>query len=197
MVKKISSNKSLVGDQGGPSAESSEIILETSLQSFFFDQLTEVNKKSLHPLPQETIFYSSTVMDKYSESENYFENVEGRIREKILGLKLLESQSKSRQGQERALNDIGDTALFMCGYFSESTNKKLVDTRYYMNLGKMAYERLHHFKPDYLEIPCFYLNLSRAFCTITLLMGTVAQKLQGDGQEILFFVNSSSALKVS
>jgi len=196
VVKKISP-MGLVSEPDKAGAESSEIILETSLQSFFFDQLTEVNKKSLHPLPQETIFYSSTVMDKYSESENYFETVEGRIREKILGLKLLESQSMNRQSQKRILNDIGDTALFMCGYFSESTNKKLVDTRYYMSLGKMAYERLHYFKPDYLEIPSFYLNLSRAFCTITLLIGTVAQKLQGDGQEILFFVNGPVGLKVS
>ncbi|MEK6625093.1 MAG: hypothetical protein AABY86_09000 [Bdellovibrionota bacterium] len=196
MVKKISP-MGLTGEQDKANAESSEIILETSLQCFFFDQLTEVNKKSLHPLPQETIFYSSTVMDKYSESGNYFENVEGHIREKILGLKFLESQSMSRQNQKRILNDIGDTALFMCGYFSESTNKKLVDSRYYMSMGIMAYERLHHFKPDYLEIPCFYLNLSRSFATITLLIGTVAQKLQGDGQEMIFFVNSPSALKVS
>ncbi len=197
MAKKNSASN-LIVEPDKSKDEASEIILETSLQSFFFDQLTEVNKKSLYPLPQETIFYSSTVMDKYSESENFFENVEGRIREKILGLKLLESQSMSKQGQKRILSDIGDTALFMCGYFSEAINRKLVDSRYYMTLGIMAYQRLDHFKPDYLEVPSFYLNLSRSFSTITLLIGTVAQKLHGtDGMDITFFVNGPSALKVS
>ena len=47
-----------------------------------------LNKKTMNPLSQEAIYYSSRVMDKYSLSNKYFEVQDGRVREKTLGLKL-------------------------------------------------------------------------------------------------------------
>jgi len=179
------------------SIESPEIILETSLQSFFFDQLHELNRKSSRPLSQEAIYYSSTVLDKFSESNNYFETVEGRIREKILGLKLLESQNESKLKQKKILNDIGDTALFMCGYFSKSLNTKIVDSKYYSNLGISAYQRLNHLEPDFMEIPSFYLKLSGSFSAITDLISAVAHKLNKENEDITLMTMNISAIKVS
>lgn len=179
------------------SSESPEIILETSLQSFFFDQLHELNRKSSRPLSQETIYYSSTVLDKFSESNNYFETVEGRIREKILGLKLLESQSESKLKQKKILSDIGDTALFMCGYFSQSLNTKIVDSKYYSNLGISAYQRLNHLEPDFMEVPSFYLKLSGSFSAITDLISAVAHKLNKENSDITFMTLNISTIKVS
>ena len=98
--------------------KNSEITLEPSLQSFFFDELVAVNNKSTNPLPTEAIYYSSNVLDKFGESVNFFELDEGRVREKILGLKLLESGQMIRSQQKKVLKDIGDTALFICGFFS-------------------------------------------------------------------------------
>jgi len=43
----------------------SELILGNSLQGYFFDELTEINQKSNRPLPNETLYYSSLVMDKF------------------------------------------------------------------------------------------------------------------------------------
>lgn len=175
-----------------------DLVLETSLQSFFFDELSRVNEKSSRPLPKETVFYSSLVLDQYGESGNYFETVEGKVREKILGVKLLEACHLPKQKQMRALRDIGDTALFICGFFSDSLNGKIIDTSYYQQIGRSAYRRLNHFVPDVYETPSFFERLSDSFSGVTVLMNLVAEKMTkpDDANEFLIFVGDR-AIKAS
>ena len=96
----------------------SALILESSLQSFFYTELQEINEKLVGPLPRETIFYSSLVMDKFGDAQKYFEVVEGKVRNKTLGVMLLEAAKISGEAKQSKLTDIGDTALLICGYFS-------------------------------------------------------------------------------
>ncbi|PIP90663.1 MAG: hypothetical protein COW01_07420 [Bdellovibrionales bacterium CG12_big_fil_rev_8_21_14_0_65_38_15] len=159
------------------STSGQELILETSLQTFFFDELTQVNQKSSRPLPRETVHYSSIVLDQYGESGKYFETVEGKVRDKVLGLKLLETCHMSRSKQVRALRDIGDTALFLCGFFSDSLNSKIIDTSYYQQVGCSAYRKLNHLVPEFYETPSFYEQLSKSFSGVTMLMNIVAEKM--------------------
>ena len=173
-----------------------QLILEHSLQTFFFDQLQQVNGKSTKPVPGEVIYYSSLVMDKFGESKQYFDFAEGRPKDKILGVKLLETQQKPRTQQKRELKDIGDTALFLCGYFSESLNSKLVDTRYYQELGQIAYDRLNHLVPEAFEVPSFFKMMSRGFGPLTTMMSIVASQFQRQNEsDVLLIVGD--ALKAS
>jgi len=175
-----------------------ELILESSLQAFFFDQLSDFNQKSTSPLPSEEIFYSSLVMDKFGDSSNLYENDEGKVRDKILGTKLLESSQMNKLEQQRVLRDIGDTALFICGYFSESLNRKIVDTKYYQDIGMIAYQRLNSHVPQAYEIPSFFKRLSISFSSITTVMSLVFQQNNFEGPEEMFllFANNKS-LKAS
>lgn len=176
------------------SSSNQDLVLETSLQSFFFDELTRVNQKSSRPLPRETVYYSSLVLDQYGESGKYFETIEGKVREKVLGVKLLESCHLPRAKQVRELRDIGDTALFICGFFSDSLNTKIIDTSYYQQLGRSAYQRLNHLVPDVYEIPSFYEKLSKSFSGVTMLMNIVAEKMTkpDEFEGVLLFVGDRS-----
>lgn len=165
-----------------------QIILETSLQSFFYDQLIEINQKCSRPLPNETIFYSSLVMDQFGESEKYFEIEDGRVRDKILGTKLLESSQKSKGEQKRMLKDVGDTALLICGYFSDSLNPKIVDMSYYQELGQIAYRRLNNFVPEFYNYPEFFSVMSDKFQAMTDLMGLLSKHNQDQGELNSFFL---------
>jgi hypothetical protein len=61
----------------------SEIITVPSLKTFFFESLSKANKNSVCPLPEETLFYSSDVLERYSLSDEFFQ-VEGKkVREKV------------------------------------------------------------------------------------------------------------------
>lgn len=157
-------------------SNSKKIILSTNLRGFFFEGLSELNKKSLCPIPESVIFYSSDVLDKFALSDDYFETSEGKIREKILGMKLLEATQFNRDEQRRVYKEVGDMALLVCGYFSESINKKIVDTQYYSQIGKTAYSHLNNISPQFLDIPHFFGIVSTCFESMATLLSILATK---------------------
>ncbi|MFY7992795.1 MAG: hypothetical protein ACOVP4_05855 [Bacteriovoracaceae bacterium] len=156
------------------SSRPKEIITVPSLQTYFFDVLSDLNKKATCPIPQEIIYYSSDVLNKFALSHEYYDSREGKVREKILGTKLLEATQVSREEQKRIYKDVGDTALFLCGYFAESTQKKLVDANYYSQLGRSAYQNLNGVVPKFFDIPFFYSMLSTSFGPLVSLISKVA-----------------------
>lgn len=163
-----------------------KIILSTNLKGFFFEGLSELNKKSLCPVPESVIFYSSDVLDKFALSDEFFETSDGKVREKILGMKLLEATQLPRDEQKKIYKEVGDMSLMVCGYFSESVNKKIVDTQYYAQLGKMAYSHLNSVTPRFLDIPHFYGIISTCFESLTALITIMASKGKGFEHNLLF-----------
>lgn len=168
-------------------ADGKKIILSTNLKGFFFEGLTELNKKSLCPVPESIIFYSSDVLDKFALTEDFFEVSEGKVREKVLGMKLLEATQYSKEEQKRMYKEVGDMSLMVCGYFSQSVNKKIVDTHYYAQLGKMAYGHLNTVTPSFLDIPSFYNMVSTCFESLTMLMTLLASRERMGVEDNLIF----------
>lgn len=152
------------------------LILSTSLRGFFFEGLNDLNKRSLCPVPDAIIFYTSDVLDKFALSETFFDVNDGRVREKILGIKLLEATQLSREEQKRVYKEVADMSLLTCGYFSESVNKKIVDRSYYSQLGKSAYQHLNSVSPSFMDIPSFYQMFATCFEPMTTLLMLLASK---------------------
>jgi len=167
------------------------LILESSLQVFFYDHLQEFNKKSLSPLRNETIYYSSLVMDHFGESSKFFEQVDGKSREKILGMKYLEAGHLPKEKRKLAMKDIAETSLLVCGFFSDSLNKKIIDTKYYQDLGMMAYASLNALVPNAYDVPSFYKQMANSFSSVTLLMSLVAKKHAADVDQPWLITNLS------
>jgi hypothetical protein len=153
-----------------------KIILSSNLQGYFFENLNELNKKSLCPVPESIIYYSSEVLDKFALSQEFFDYSDGKAKEKILGMKLLEAMQMSRDEQKRTYKEVADMSLMVCGYFSQSTHKKLVDIHYYSQLGKMAYSHLNNCVPSFLDIPSFYAMIATSFESMTTLMTLLASQ---------------------
>src|SRR5687767_5212735 len=42
----------------------------------------------------------------------------------------------------RTLKHVGDTSLYVAGFFAESLNRSLVDVDYYVGIGQAAYQQL-------------------------------------------------------
>lgn len=167
--------------------EPKKIILQTNLKGYFFDGLNSLNKKSLCPVPESIIFYSSDVLDKFALSQDFFDVSEGKVREKILGIKLLEAAQMNREDQRRVYKEVADMSLLVCGYFAESTHKKLVDTNYYAQIGKTAYSHLNSMSPRFLDIPSFYQMVATCFESMTTLMSILAsESRQGFENNLIF-----------
>ena len=64
-----------------------------------------------------------------------------RLTDEPLGLKL--AQQVDDPGQRvRNLKQVGDTSLYVAGFFAESLNRSLVAADYYVSLGQNAYTQL-------------------------------------------------------
>ena len=164
------------------------IITVPDLRSYFFQNLDELNNRSLCPVPQETIFYSSTVLDRLALSASFFDEQDGRVREKILGMKLLEATALEREEQRRVYQEVGDAALMLCGYFAESVNsKRILDASYYQQLGYTAYSRLNSMVPRHMDVPSFFGVLASSFVPLTMLIGMLASRDRFDNDRHLLF----------
>lgn len=147
----------------------------TDLRSFFYEGLTKINKQSLSPVSESLLLYSSDVLQKYAHSYLYFNEENGKVSEKTLGLNILQAESMNKEEKRKIYKDVGDTALVLVGYFPKSINAKLLDKSYYIQIGQMAYKKMDYVYPDYLDIPSFYKKLADCFEGLTHLLHTFSQ----------------------
>ena len=76
--------------------------------------------------------------------------------------------------QRASLKQIGDLALFVSGFFSDSLNRKLVDVDYYASIGGYAYQTLSRFETDTLS-PVF-AELADKFIDFVDVLGEVSER---------------------
>jgi hypothetical protein len=65
-----------------------------------------------------------------------------RADEEPLGVRLVRALQAGGSDQRDGLRRVGDTSLFVSGFFSDSLARGLVDLDYYINLGERAYGSL-------------------------------------------------------
>ena len=68
-----------------------------------------------------------------------------------LALKLARALEAGGFRQRTTLRQIGDTSLFVSGFFSDSLRRKLVDVDYYVSIGGYAYNALSRQETDALS----------------------------------------------
>jgi hypothetical protein len=59
-----------------------------------------------------------------------------------LGVKLLEALGATPRERRERLREVGDTSLFVSGFWSDSFSRRAVDVDYYIDLGGSAYGEL-------------------------------------------------------
>ena len=65
-----------------------------------------------------------------------------------LAVRLAHALEAGAVRQRATLKEIGDVALFVSGFFSDSLNRKLVDVDYYVSIGGRAYNVLSRVETD-------------------------------------------------
>jgi hypothetical protein len=72
-----------------------------------------------------------------------------------LALRLGRALDSAGMQQRASLKEIGDVALFVSGFFSDSLTRKLVDVDYYVSIGGCAYNTLSRVETDETFSPVF------------------------------------------
>lgn len=104
----------------------------TSVEAFFQEVLTGAMDRQKVAASESTEFYLVGLLGEYARA---------RLPDHALSLRLAESQSDAGE-RVRALKEVGDTTLYVAGFFADSLQRKLVGVDYYMDLGQAAYREL-------------------------------------------------------
>ena len=114
-----------------------------------------------------------------------FQNEEdGELFEKPLAVLLKEALESSPGVQLKLLKKLGDTSLYIAGFFQDFFKKKTYPIGYYINMGSSAYQNVSNiFKLEHKD-PSFYLmydDLSNEFENLVDIVSEVAERSQSKG----------------
>jgi hypothetical protein len=107
----------------------------------FFKEQVEAACERQHLRAQPlTSYYVVTLLSEFTHRHNA--SGDGSIGSEALGIKLLRALDSGGMMARLNLKQVGDTSLFISGFFSDSLRRSLVDVDYYVSLGGYAYRSL-------------------------------------------------------
>lgn len=119
------------------------VITSTNVGEYFHHALNSALSNQQIDATADTIHYVVHLLADFSRSERLYENTEHGYGLKPLALIYAEAVYSTNPSERRlALRRLGDVALFICGLFSHSLNRAMVDLDYYVAMGGGAYAEL-------------------------------------------------------
>lgn len=104
-----------------------------SLETFFQDQVEAALREQGLSAGTLTEHYLVHLLAGYARQP---------IDDKPLALRLLDALEAAPRERRLQLREIGDTSLYVSGFWSDSFTRKLVDVDYYIGVGESAYGEL-------------------------------------------------------
>jgi hypothetical protein len=104
-----------------------------TLQSFFWEKLGSALKEHRVDTAVETEHYLVQLLADFATHP---------VDEEPLALKLLAAKEAPPSVRRKQLREVGDTSLFVSGFWSDSFARRIVDVDYYIGMGGSAYGQL-------------------------------------------------------
>jgi hypothetical protein len=142
----------------------------TSLESFFQDVVDRALRAERVETSSLTEHYLVRLLASYSRQP---------IDETPLALKLLGAMEAAPRERRERLREVGDTSLFVSGFWSESFARRVVDVDYYIDMGGSAYGQLAKVGPGWSRDPFgdVYGNLAENFVRFVAVLALVSRWL--------------------
>ncbi|MSP16763.1 MAG: hypothetical protein EXR73_09175 [Myxococcales bacterium] len=110
--------------------------LHRSVSGYFHEVLTEALTAQKVEAGEPTEFYLVNLLTEFTATP--------QLMDEPLSLRLAETTTASPAERRRGLKEIGDTSLYVSGFFADSLARRMVGVEYYMSIGERAYSQLAH-----------------------------------------------------
>jgi hypothetical protein len=110
-----------------------DVTCHASVDEFFREVVTDALEAVKVDATEPTEWYLVGLLGDFAHA---------RIPDEPLALKLVGSQGAEPAARVKTLKEVGDTSLYVAGFFAESLDRRLVDVDYYCGLGQSAYAQL-------------------------------------------------------
>jgi hypothetical protein len=104
-----------------------------SVDGFFYEVLSESLEARRVEATEPAGWYLVSLLGDFTRA---------RLPDTPLALRLAEAHAAPQAERMRGLKEVGDTSLYVAGFFAASLSRKLVDVDYYVGLGRGAYAAL-------------------------------------------------------
>jgi hypothetical protein len=103
------------------------------------------------------------------------EMTRARITDEPLGVKLAQPSADAAE-RVKTLKQVGDTSLYVAGFFAESLSRSLVDVDYYVGIGQNAYAQLARSLSAQRSLTEVYEELAEKFPRFVDVLGEVRKR---------------------
>jgi hypothetical protein len=119
------------------------IIVDKSAREWFREAVGETLAHRHLKVQEVTEFYLVDLLAGFLAREKLFVEAEdGTVRAEPLAMILLHALEKGRAERARELRRLGDTALWVSGFFGDSLARSVAGVDYYIAMGERAYAAL-------------------------------------------------------
>ena len=158
-----------------------KLVTTQSLSEYFRDLLEGAMSRQQAPLGPVTEFYLVDLLSRFTDATVlYAQRPDGSLDEEPLALQLQRALEGSREEKVAALRKLGDSSLYVAGFFSDSLQSRLVDLDYYVAMGGTAYGALANMsrvRPVSGAFGSLYEELRDKFITIVDLFNEVSERV--------------------
>jgi hypothetical protein len=151
-----------------------DVLPHASVDGFFYEVLTEALDEARIDATEPAGWYLVSLMGDFTRA---------RLPDEPLAMKLAQARAAEPGDRVKGLKEVGDTSLYVAGFFTESLSRKLVDADYYIGLGRGAYAELAgHLGGTLTEV---YRELAAKFPAFVEVLGTVRRKVDFAGCDVV------------
>jgi hypothetical protein len=160
-----------------------EILTGTTIREYFKELLGEARERHGVKVDEVTEYYLVNLLSEYADPERvWVRREDGSLDEEPLALILARALESQRQEKAAALRRIGDTSLWVTGFFQDSLEPKIVDASYYMSMGHLAYSSLARLLGNQPSAELFD-ELAAKFGAIVDLLNEVSERVALTSQQ--------------
>lgn len=109
-----------------------DLTLAASVDEFFHEVVTDALEAVDLDASEPASWYLVGLLGEFTKA---------RLTDEPLGMKLAQPGEDPSE-RVRNLKQVGDTSLYVAGFFAESLTRSLVDVDYYVGIGQSAYSQL-------------------------------------------------------
>ena len=151
-----------------------DVLPHASVDGFFYEVLTEALQAAKVEVTEPAGYYLVSLMGDFTRA---------RLPDEPLAMKLAQARTAEPGDRVKGLKEVGDTSLYVAGFFTESLSRKLVDADYYIGLGRGAYAELAgHLNGSLTDV---YRELSDKFPAFVEVLAAVRRRIDFAGCDIV------------
>jgi len=154
-------------------ADQPEILMNLSLGEFFKDMLVAAREHQKVEVLESTEFYLVNLLSEFVPSTQLFRSADHEV--EALAFMLKRAQESHGFERVRELKKLGDTSLYVSGFFGDSFERKLVDIDYYISMGGRAYGALSQILQGG-NAGSLYTELAQKFVKLVDLLSEVSER---------------------